>query len=47
MLEWLTEGPAGINGVAYEDIPDWPLLPELRGREGRAVFVYWLGIVLS
>ncbi len=46
MLEWLTEGPAGINGVAYEDIPDWPLLPEFRGREGRAVFVYWLGIVL-
>ena len=45
-LEWLTEGPAGIDGVSYDDIPDWPLLPELRGREGRAVFVYWLGIVL-
>ena len=25
---------------------DWPPLPELRGREGRAIFVYWLGIVL-
>ena len=45
-LEWLTEGPAGINGVSYEDIPDWPLLPELRGREGRAIFVYWVGVIL-
>ena len=42
-LEWLTEGPAGIDGVTYDDIPDWPLLGELRGREGRAVFIYWLG----
>ena len=45
-LEWLTQGPAGISGVAYEDIPDYPLMPDLRGREGRATFVYWLGIVL-
>jgi branched-chain amino acid transport system permease protein len=45
-LAWLTEGAAGISGVSYEDIPDWPFLPELRGREGRAIFVYWLGIVL-
>jgi branched-chain amino acid transport system permease protein len=45
-LAWLTEGAAGISGVSYEDVPDWPLLPELRGREGRAIFVYWLGIVL-
>ncbi len=25
-LAWLTEGAAGISGVSYEDIPDWPLL---------------------
>ncbi len=45
-LEWLTGGPAGIDGVRYDDIPDWPILGELRGREGRAVFMYWLGVVV-
>jgi branched-chain amino acid transport system permease protein len=45
-LAWLTEGAAGISGVSYEDIPDYPWMPDLRGREGRAIFVYWLGIVL-
>ncbi|MET0146053.1 MAG: branched-chain amino acid ABC transporter permease [Ilumatobacteraceae bacterium] len=44
-LEWLTSGPAGINGVAYEEIPTWPFVGELRGRES-AKFFYWLGIVL-
>jgi branched-chain amino acid transport system permease protein len=45
-LEWLTEGPAGISGVTYDDIPKWPILGELRGREGRAVFIYWLAVIL-
>ncbi len=45
-LEWLTEGPRGIDGVTYDDIPKWPILGELRGREGRAVFIYWLAVLL-
>ncbi len=45
-LAWLTNGPAGISGVSYDDIPSWPLIGDLRGREGRAKFVYWLGILL-
>ncbi len=45
-LEWLTEGPAGIGSVTYDDIPNYPVLGELRGREGRAVFIYWLAVVL-
>lgn len=45
-LEWLTEGPAGIDGFTYDDIPTWPVIGELRGREGRAVFIYWLAVLL-
>jgi len=45
-LEWLTEGPAGIDSVTYDDVPEWPILGELRGREGRAVFIYWLAVLL-
>ncbi|MET0908682.1 MAG: branched-chain amino acid ABC transporter permease [Ilumatobacteraceae bacterium] len=45
-LAWLTGGPAGLSGVSYDDIPSWPLLGELKGREGRTKFVYWLGILL-
>ena len=45
-LEWLSEGPAGITGVQYDDIPTWPILGELRGREDRAVFVYWLAVIV-
>lgn len=45
-LEWLTGGSRGITGIGYEDVPTWPLLGELKGRDGRAVFLYWLGIVL-
>ena len=26
--------------------PDWPIIGELRGREGRAVFIYWLAVLL-
>ena len=45
-LEWLSQGPRGIDGVTYSKIPTWPILGELRGREGRAVFIYWLAVVL-
>ncbi len=45
-LEWLTQGPAGIHGITYEKIPKWPILGTLRGREGRAIFIYWVGVVL-
>jgi len=45
-LEWLSEGPAGIDGITYDDIPKWPLIGELRGREGRATFIYWVAVLL-
>ena len=45
-LEWLTNGAKGINNVRYEEIPTWPILGELKGRDGRAVFAYWLAFVV-
>jgi len=45
-LEWLTNGAKGIDGVKYDQIPEWPLLGELKGRDGRAVFAYWLAFVV-
>lgn len=45
-LTWLTNGPRGINDVSYDDIPTWPILGELRGRDGRAVFAYWLAFII-
>jgi branched-chain amino acid transport system permease protein len=45
-LTWLTGGPEGLSGFGYDDVPTWPILGELRGREGRAVFSYWLAVVL-
>jgi branched-chain amino acid transport system permease protein len=45
-LAWLTEGARGIDTVRYDELPEWPLLGELGGREGRAVFAYWLAFVL-
>lgn len=57
-LAWLTEGAQGIAGIGYGDTPGWydeyfarwkfagAELPELRGREGRAVFLYWMAIVV-
>ena len=32
--------------MSYDEIPSWPLIGDLKGREGRAKFVYWLGILL-
>jgi branched-chain amino acid transport system permease protein len=46
-LAWLTNGSRGINDVAYEEIPDWPFLGDLSGRDGRAVFSFWLAIVVA
>ena len=45
-LEWLTNGAKGINDVKYDKIPEWPILGELKGRDGRAVFAYWLALVV-
>lgn len=45
-LEWLTGGSSGFDGVRYDELPDLPLLGELKGRDGRAVFMYWLGLLL-
>lgn len=46
-LAWLTQGSRGINDVSYDEIPDWPFLGDLRGRDGRAVFAFWLAIVVA
>jgi branched-chain amino acid transport system permease protein len=43
--EWLTDGARGIDRLQYDELPDWPILGELRGREGRAVLMYWLAFV--
>ena len=45
-LEWLTDGAKGIDSVKYDDLPVWPILGELKGRDGRAVFSYWLGLLV-
>jgi branched-chain amino acid transport system permease protein len=45
-LAWLTEGSKGFESVRYEDVPVWPILGELKGREGRAVFMFWLGLII-
>ena len=45
-LEWLTDGAKGIDSVKYDELPVWPILGELKGRDGRAVFAYWLGLLV-
>ncbi|MFM8531791.1 MAG: branched-chain amino acid ABC transporter permease [Ilumatobacteraceae bacterium] len=45
-LAWLTEGAKGIDSVRYEEVPVWPILGELKGREGRAVFMFWLALIV-
>lgn len=45
-LEWLTGGAKGIDSARYDDLPVWPILGELKGRDGRAVFAYWLAFVV-
>jgi branched-chain amino acid transport system permease protein len=45
-LEWLTDGARGIDDLQYDEIPVWPILGELDGRRGRAVFMYWLAVVV-
>ena len=45
-LAWLTDGAKGIDSVRYDESPVWPILGELKGRDGRAVFAYWLAFVL-
>ncbi len=46
-LEWLTDGARGIDDLQYDDIPEWPILGELDGRRGRAVWMYWLAVILA
>lgn len=45
-LAWLTGGAKGIDSARYDEIPVWPILGELKGRDGRAVFAYWLAFVV-
>lgn len=45
-LEWLTGGAKGIDSARYDELPVWPILGELKGRDGRAVFAYWLAFVV-
>ncbi len=45
-LEWLTNGPKGFTNGGYATLPDWPFLGALKGRDGRAVFGYWLALVV-
>jgi branched-chain amino acid transport system permease protein len=44
-LEWLTDGAQGIDSVRYDELPVWPIIGELKGREGRAEFNYWIAFV--
>ncbi len=45
-LEWLTDGARGIDDLQYDEIPEWPILGELDGRRGRAVWMYWLAVII-
>lgn len=45
-LAWLTGGAKGIESARYDELPVWPILGELKGRDGRAVFAYWLAFVV-
>lgn len=45
-LAWLTGGAKGIDSVRYDELPVWPILGELKGRDGRAVFGYWLAFIV-
>ena len=45
-LVWLTDGAKGIDSVRYDELPVWPILGELKGRDGRAVFAYWLAFIV-
>ncbi|MEY3492658.1 MAG: hypothetical protein RL413_76 [Actinomycetota bacterium] len=45
-LTWLTDGAKGIDSVRYDELPEWPFLGELKGRDGRAVFAYWLAFLI-
>ena len=45
-LEWLTEAPGASTDLQYDDIPKWPILGELSGRRGRAVFMFWLAVIV-
>lgn len=46
-LEWLTDGARGIDNLQYDEIPVWPILGELDGRRGRAVWMYWLAVIVA
>ncbi len=44
--EWLTDGARGIDDLGYDDVPTWPILGELRREEGRAVFMWWVTVIV-
>ncbi len=45
-LTWLTNGARGFKSVRYQKLPEWPFLGELKGRDGIAVFNYWLAFIV-
>jgi branched-chain amino acid transport system permease protein len=45
-LEWLTGGARGIDDLQYDELPEWPILGDLSGRRGRAVFMFWLAVIV-
>lgn len=45
--EWLTEGARGISGIAYKDVPSLPFVGDDSPREARAIFMYWMAVLLA
>lgn len=45
-LEWLTEGARGIHGFGYDEIPELSFWEGDRPREARAVWTYWVAVVV-
>lgn len=43
---WLTDGARGIDRIGYDDVPEWPILGELRREEGRLVFMWWVTVIV-
>ena len=43
---WLTDGARGIDDIGYDDVPEWPILGELRREEGRVVFMWWVTVIV-
>lgn len=45
--EWLTKGARGISGIAYKQVPELPFVGDDSPREARAIFMYWLAVLVT